>query len=181
MQETGKLIEEIKSTRSIVACTRLVDKYKRQVYSFCYGMVKDEQIAEEIAQDAFLKALDRLPSLKEPEKFYPWMMRLTYHLTIDFIRKKNIKHESIELAAHMKSTSNPYLDMVDLDRQQLIQGVLTQLPLEDRSVVTLFYMDDLTVKEIEKITGLSQSNIKIKLFRSRETLRKQFQKIYNQL
>jgi len=181
MEETRRLIEQIKRNQSSAAVGRLVSKYEAQVFTFCLRMVKQREIAEELAQDSFLKALKNIHKLKDLDKFQPWLMRLTYNITIDYIRKKKMDFDTIDIAENVSSSDDPHLDLVNKDRRQKIVEIIGKFQTEDRSVLTLYYLEDQSVKQIEAITGLSQSNIKVKLFRARETLRTELQKISNLL
>ena len=181
MEDTQRLIEQIKLNQSSAAVRSLVNKYQARVFTFCLRMVRNREVAEELAQDSFLKALKNINKLNDPNKFQQWLMKLTYHITIDYIRRKRIDFDPIETAGDITSSDDPHYDLVNKDRRQKIEEVIGKFQPEDRAVLTLYYLEDQSVKQIEVITGLSQSNIKVKLFRAREALRTEFQKISNLL
>ncbi len=176
MEETYRFIEQLKRTRSSTAASHLVERYQNKVFSFCLRMVKQREVAEELAQDAFLKAFKNIKSLQDHAKFEQWLMKLTYHIVIDFMRKKKITFNSIEQVGKIQADDNPHLELINKDRREQMEKIFESLEQSDCAVLTLYYMEDKSIKQIEAITGLSQSNIKVKLFRTRETLRTKLQK-----
>lgn len=180
-EEDDRLIEKIKTTQSSAACRTLVDKYRKRVFSFCYRIVKNREVAEEIAQDSFLKALTRINDLKDVQKFFPWLMKITYHMAIDYVHKKKMKFEAVDSTLTESSGDDPHALVETKDRRALIEHVFLKFPEKERVVLMLYYLEDFSVKQIEEVTGLSVSNIKVRLFRGREELKKELQKIATHL
>jgi len=176
MDEDSRLIEQIKNTQSSAASTRLVDKYKRRVFSLCLRIVKDWGTAEEVAQDIFIKILSKINTLKSSSEFQPWLMRIAYHAAIDVVRKKRVTMHSMD-AAERLAGPDVTEEFASKERMERVEAAMMRFPAEDRAVLILYYMEDMSIKQIEKVTGLSQSNIKIKLFRTRQALREKLNPI----
>ena len=152
----------------------LLDKYSRQVYSLIFKVVRNREDAEELAQDVFVKVYRYLSSFKGDSSFSTWIYRIAYNTAISETRKK--KHEflaiedaiinnvSEEEVAEALGRSDTSVQMNKLD------AALEQLPPEERAVILLFYIKEKTIDDIADITGLSSSNVKVKLHRIRKKL-----------
>ena len=73
--------------RDRISCRNLVSRHQDAVFQMCYRILKDRELAEEVAQDVFLKAFGKLHLLNEPEKFPGWILRMAYYSSIDRYRK----------------------------------------------------------------------------------------------
>ena len=152
----------------------LVDKYKDMVYTIAYRIIGNHEDAEELAQDVFVKAYNSLKDFKGKSKFSTWLYSITYNSSISKVRKKRI--ESVSLNdhdnAHYEIIDNVYEQFYNFDKVpvELLKQALDELNPVDKSILTLYYQDDKPVKEISNITGLTDSNVKVKLHRSRQKL-----------
>lgn len=151
----------------------LVEKYQGRVYTLCLKIIKNKEVAEEIAQDVFVKAFRDLGKLKDRHKFPNWLVKIAYSKSIDQVRKKSIIKSAInEVDSSLLIESKTPLDAtVTNDRKQLLRLAINQLPHEDASIIILYYLEEMNIKEIAEIVGLSTSNVKVKLFRARKALR----------
>lgn len=139
------------------ALTELFSKHFRLVYSLVYRLVGNQGEAEDLTQEAFLKAWKNLKKFRQGESFKAWLLKIARNTAIDFLRKK--KHLSLsELNQEEISEIIPE-DVIDpkpsvleelSQRQdkQLIERLLGKLPLADREVLTMYYFDELTFAEI---------------------------------
>lgn len=152
----------------------LVVRYQDFIYTIVVRMVKVREEAEEIAQDTFVKAFERLNSFEGKSKFSSWLYSIAYRTALDSLRKhKKFQHHVPVEALHDEAISaieNALQKLVEKERSELIKHCIMQLSETDAAIVTFYYYEDLSVKEISKITGDSQDNIKIKLYRSRKKL-----------
>lgn len=152
----------------------LVDKYERLVYSLIRKVVGSPEDAEELAQDAFVKAFRSLGSFKGDCSFSTWIYRIAYNTALSEVRKKkleflaidemlltNVSEEEVADALGHTDTSEQ-LDKLDI--------ALSRIPPDERALITLFYMKEKTIEEVSFITGLTESNVKTKLFRIRKKL-----------
>jgi RNA polymerase sigma factor (sigma-70 family) len=151
----------------------LVDAHKDMVYTVCLRMLTSEADAEEAAQDVFVKAFRSIGSFQERAKFSTWLYRITYNHCISVIRKKV---KMIDLVDELPDGEVDEGEMNGLEsisaeeRSRYLKMAIESLAETDAVVVTLFYYDEMSLDEIAEITGLSSSNIRIKLHRSRKKM-----------
>lgn len=154
--------------------TILVQRYERLVFNLALRMMKNREDAEEVAQDVFVKAYRALQSFKGDAKFSSWLYRITYNRSLDLLkkRKREPASENIEAIAGIDyGQVENILDRMEQKAQQelILQGI-NKLEAEDAFIISLYYYKEHSVSEIAEITSLTESNIKIKLYRSRKKL-----------
>jgi RNA polymerase sigma-70 factor (ECF subfamily) len=152
----------------------LVDNYKDMVFSLAYKMTKNREEAEEISQDSFIKAFKNLKNFKGESKFSTWLYRIAYHASLDAIKKNRNNNSTFEIndvtLNQIKAVENILEGIERKERAIIIDDCLQKLPEEERSIIWMFYFDELSLKEIIEVTGLSEANLKVKLHRSRKKL-----------
>lgn len=152
----------------------LVEKHKDMVYNIALRIIKNREDAEEIAQDAFLKAYKKMDAFREEAQFSTWLYRIAFNTAISKARKKkpekairameDFDHSMVdEVHAGMEETN-------DQNKTTLIKLALDKLNECDFIMITLFYYKEASVQEISSITGLSASNVKVRLHRIRKKL-----------
>ena len=156
------------------AYTVLIDRYKDMVFSVALKMLRNREEAEEVAQDAFVKAYKKLNKFKGDSKFSTWLYRVVYNTCLDRIKKlkRSISVVPMEeiTERQLKSVDNALDLMEKQERTEMIQKCLNLLSADESALLNLFYFDELSLQEISKITGTSKNNLKVKLFRSRKKL-----------
>jgi len=151
----------------------LVDAHKNMIYTVCIRMLTSEADAEEAAQDVFVKAYRSIGSFQAKSKFSTWLYRIAYNHCISVIRKKV---KMIDLVGEIPEGEIDEGEMNGLEsisaeeRSKYLKIAIESLAETDAVVVTLFYYDELSLEEIADVTGLSSSNIRIKLHRSRKKM-----------
>lgn len=166
------------------AFRHLVDNHKDIAYSLAYRISGNPSDAEEIVQDAFVKAYTKLKSFREDAAFSTWLYRIVYNTAVSWLRDRTKrKPESGYPEKTEHSLSDTYEEKNDLEnREHAVRWAITQLKPVDRTIVTLFYHEDQTLKEIAEVTGISENNVKIRLFRAREKMKtlllKQYQEVF---
>lgn len=159
---------------NVNAFTFLIEKYKHMLYTLTIGIVKNREEAEEISQDSFVKAYKNLASFKGDSKFSTWVYKIAYYASLDMVKKKKryIYTEDIDEVreGELGSVQDSLKCLEEKERKEVINNALLKLPDEERVIITLFYFEDLSIKEISKVVNLSEDNIKVKLFRSRKKL-----------
>lgn len=174
MPDDKKIIKEIRKG-DVAAFSLLIDRYRHMVYTLAFQLMKNEADAEEVAQDAFLKAYRGLNKFEGRSAFSTWIYRITYHQALSKLRK--IKGREIGYDDDKSGTSgNSSFDEMASDniekedRKRFLKQALSKLKGEEATVLTLFYFEELRVEEISDITGLTVSNVKVKLHRGRQNL-----------
>jgi RNA polymerase sigma-70 factor (ECF subfamily) len=172
VRETIYRIERVKGGDR-EAFGALVDAHKDMVYTLCLRMLTSEADAEEAAQDVFVKAFRSIESFQAKSKFSTWLYRIAYNHCISVIRKKV---KMIDLVDDVPEGEPDEREMNGLEslsaqeRSRYLKMAIDSLAETDAVVVTLFYYDELSLDEIATVTGLSNSNIRIKLHRSRKKM-----------
>ncbi|MDV2887045.1 RNA polymerase sigma factor SigW [Alkalihalophilus pseudofirmus] len=164
------------------AFAELVELYKDKVYQVAYRMVGNAHEAQDVAQEAFLRAYTNLDRFDTNRKFSTWIFRIATNVAIDRLRKKkpdfylqdqvqgsrDLTYES-QLAA---SDDLPEEQIVTAEMQEWVQGEINRLPVKYRTAIILKYLEDLSLKEISEIMDLPVSTVKTRIHRGREALRK---------
>lgn len=152
----------------------LVDNYKNMVFSLALKITRSKEEAEEISQDTFVKAFKSLSSYEADAKFSTWLYRIAYNTALDSIKKNKKHHYNFELnevtLQQIKSVEGILEGIERKERAILIKSCLDKLPIEEKAIVWMFYFDELSLKEIVNITGISEANVKVKLHRARKKL-----------
>lgn len=152
----------------------LLDKYSRPVHSLILKVVRNREDAEELAQDVFMKVFRNLASFKKECTFSTWIYRIAYNTAISATRKKKYEFLAIEeevIGNVSEEAINNVLGQSDTSsNMEKLEAALEQLSPDDRAIILLFYMEEKTIEEMATITGLSVSNLKVKLHRIRKKL-----------
>lgn len=153
-----------------------VEKYKDMAYTVALKVVRNAEDAEEVAQDSFIKAFQQLKTFQGKSKFSTWLYTIVYRTAISKTRKKKIEVTDIdEYVVDNYSTDTSFSQIEELkheEQQKYIKAAIDKLPELDALLVTLFYINDNTLDEIQEITGYTKTNIKVRLFRARKKLYK---------
>jgi RNA polymerase sigma factor (sigma-70 family) len=155
--------------------SHLVEKYKDLAFHVSLKILLNREEAEEAAQDAFLKAYRALPSFKGGAAFKTWFYRIIYNNAISRLRssqnRKDISIEDIQISDNeVEETETALGRLSSEERQHYLQIALNKMTPESRSLLMMFYFDQLSVTEITEVTNLTESNVKVKIHRGRKKL-----------
>ena len=157
----------------------LVNRYKDMAYTIALKILRNQEDAEDAAQEAFIKAYQQIHSFQGNAKFSTWLYIIVYRTSISKLQKNRVFTFAIDDNIDEEwayDYSETQLDKLQISEQsKFIKQAIHKLPEAEALLVTLFYMNENTVKEIEEITGMTASNIKVKLFRARKILEKELQ------
>lgn len=155
---------------------QLVEYYQRAVFNLAYRMLGDPSEAEDAAQEAFMRAYANLGRYDTERPFKTWLLSITSNHCIDRLRKRRLTWISIEeegIMPHPALTSSepgPEDAYLDDERSKNMQALLSQIPPDYRAVVVLRYWYDMSYTEIAEALDTTESAIKSRLFRARQTL-----------
>jgi len=153
---------------------KLVVKYQDMVMSIAMRVLQQREEAEDIAQLCFLKAYEKLATFKGDSLFSTWLYRISYHAAISRHRQLNAAKaiRTSELSGQETLVADEFSEPLTEgeDDLQRLEKALKKLDPDERGLISLFYTQELAIVEISKITGLSESNVKVKLFRIRKKL-----------
>ena len=157
----------------------LVEKYQKSVHALVWRKIGDFHYAEEITQDALLQAYTKLSTLKNPHQFAGWLYVIANRRCIDWMRKQkpamqsleNIPMEEIEAVSYRHHVSEQQQIRSTERYHEIVKKLLAKLPESERTVVTLYYLGEMTTKEISKFLGVSVKTISSRLTRARKRLK----------
>ena len=153
--------------------TLLIDRYKNRAFSLLVNLLKNRQDAEEALQDSFLKTYNSLNNFHNDSKFSTWFYRIVYNtgLTILASKKRKIENEmnSIDDFYSLKEEAEVYARTENA--KDYILSMVDKLPIRNSLILILFYMDNLSLKDISEVLDISIVNTKVLLYRSRNLLR----------
>ncbi len=159
----------------------LVEKHQKGVHALVWRKIGDFHYAEEITQDTFLRAYKKLSTLKDPNQFTGWLYVIANRLCIDWLRKQKFTMQSLEdtpveeidKAAYARHIAEQRQTETAENHREIVKKLLAKLPESERTVVTLYYLGEMTTKEISKFLGVSVDTIKTRLRRGRKRLQEQ--------
>ncbi len=156
----------------------LVKKYKRKVYNLAFGLTQDRETADDLAQEAFIKAYFGLPQFKFKSEFSTWLYRITINLIKDYLRKK----ERMSKIWIQKMRENPFIQDDEVKRKEeekikdeqrkLVHRFIRALPRKYQIILSLRDIHGFSYQEISKILKISPGTVDSRLHRAREMLRK---------
>ena len=162
--------------------TELVGRYAERVYAMIARQVSDAMDAQELTQDAFMRAFDHIDSYDaQKASLSTWLCRIAYNLTLDFLKRRRPLIVSIE--DHQKEEKDisdeeleKELSTGSEERIEQLQEVIDQLPDDERMLLTLYYYEDRPLTEIAYIIGVEAKPLANRLYRTRKKLLKQLKK-----
>lgn len=160
------------------AFAQLVQTHQKPVYNLCLRMVSNPSDAEDLAQEAFVKAWRGLRFYKHEAAFSTWLYRLTSNVCIDFLRKQK-RQNTISLTDEDEQELEipdaepmPEELLLHREKQQAVAAAMSRLEEEYRLALTLRVVDDLTYEQIAEVLDIKVGTVKSRIARARERLRK---------
>ena len=179
--EEAALVRRVQA-RDEMAFREIVERYQSKVFSIIFGILRNHNDAEDIAQQVFSKIYFSIRNFDFRSSLLTWIYKITVNECYDYLRKKRVRklvYESdfSEEDALRMEASDPAVDPstpVDtkLAQQDLLVKLLARVSEEDRSLILLKEVEGHSVEELAAMTGLNENTIKVKLFRTRQKLLK---------
>jgi len=154
----------------------LVDRYKGAVHALAYRKLGDYHEAEDVVQEVFIRAYQKLNTLREPGNFAGWLYVITANCCRMHLRgryRKTARTIPLDQVSEKQWNSISLRRHIDEERRRLVRDALAELPEGDRTVITLHYMGGMSCKEIARFMGTSVGAIKDRLYRARKKLKKE--------
>ena len=147
----------------------LVEHYGALVYGLVLEIVRRPDEVEDLCQDVFFKAYQKLASLRDPNKFAPWLGRIASRVAVDWLHQKKVERAALEQA----STLNLYVLRADekTETGEMLWQALDRLPPEYRRAIVLFYIEGCPQRNIARFLGVSLATVKWRLYHGRKALR----------
>ncbi|MFC4386190.1 RNA polymerase sigma factor SigW [Gracilibacillus marinus] len=184
-----KIVKSIKLVKKgdQSAFEEIVEHFQGKVFAICFRMVGNKHEAEDIAQEAFIRAYINIQSYDENRKFATWLYRIATNLAIDRMRKKKPDYyldaeiqggEGLTLYSQIPDDNRlPEDEVESLETQSYIQKEIMALPAKYRSIIALRFIDELSLKEISEILEIPVGTVKTRIHRGREALRKKLRNV----
>ena len=173
------------------AFDELVTRYRTRIFGMIYNMVHSEQDAWDLAQDSFVKAWKSIGRFRGKSSFYTWIYRIVMNVTIDWLRKKQIRGGGAEFddAVQLKeidpaAKTAPKADELPYERMQRgelrakIDNAIAQLSPEHRAVILMKETEDMQYHEIAEALGCSIGTVMSRLFYARKKLQTLLKDVY---
>ncbi len=157
-----------------ISYSHVVDRHKERVFNLALRICGNREEAEEIAQDAFLKAFRSLRDLRRKSSFTTWLYRIVYNTSISHLRsRKNVTISLEEFPVERIDFEFSFRDPSEAEaeyRNALVNFAMQRITDEERGLITLYYYEEMNFEEISDLTGISKPNIRVKLFRARQKM-----------
>jgi RNA polymerase sigma-70 factor (ECF subfamily) len=184
--EEAALVRRVQA-KDEIAFREIVERYQAKVFSIIYGILRNHNDAEDIAQQVFAKIYFSIKNFDFRSSLLTWIYKITVNECYDYLRKKRVRklvYESDfseEDAQRMQnietaSSQSPPVD-TQLAQRDLAVKLLAKLSEEDRTLLLLKEVEGHSVEELSQMTGMNENTIKVKLFRSRQKLLKAAQRL----
>ncbi|MEJ5369047.1 MAG: sigma-70 family RNA polymerase sigma factor [Bryobacteraceae bacterium] len=184
LTEEAELVRRIQQ-RDEAAFRELVERYQNKVYSIIYGILRNHNDAEDIAQQVFTKIYFSIGNFDFRSSLLTWIYKITVNECYDYLRKRRVRklvYESDlgdEEGVNMERSEPDQAPLIDerLERRDLALKLLAKLGEEDRQLMLLKEVEGHSVEELARMTGMNENTIKVKLFRARQKLLKAAQRL----
>jgi RNA polymerase sigma-70 factor (ECF subfamily) len=157
-----------------VACRLIIDKYKIFAFNIALKITGNREDAEEITQDSFLKAFKSLSGFNRTSKFSTWLYRITFNMAVSKTRKKKVFFQDIyyENSSEIKTevADYPSEELEKTEIKKILEAAMNQLSQDDNLLLTMYYMEEMSMAEVAEITGFEENNVKVKIHRARKKL-----------
>jgi RNA polymerase sigma factor (sigma-70 family) len=176
------LIRMVKAGKA-EAYRALVERYQDMVYNLCYKILLDEDEAKDAAQETFIKIYQVLGSFREDSKFSTWLYRIASNMALGKARRKKraVPLEDARYVASDEQTGNNQPDnMSQEERSKYLHLALAQLDENDRLLLSLYYLEEVSMDETAEISGLDKNTVKVRMHRARKKLYNVLSSILNQ-
>ncbi|MGB9731444.1 MULTISPECIES: RNA polymerase sigma factor [Calditerrivibrio] len=157
----------------------LILKYQKQLFSTVFNIVKDEDLAMDIVQEAFLKAYEGLPNLRNKDQFYPWIKRIAINeslMKIDrnkrFVDMYNEDQDEDDYFFNsITDETNPEKELLEEEIRRYIRKYVDSLPSKLRTVIILREVEDMSYEEIADILQIPIGTVRSRLFNARQIIK----------
>ena len=151
------------------AFSRLVKMYERLVYTLIVRIVRDEDMALDLSQEAFLKAYRKMRTLRKPQAFVAWLCAIARRTALDHVRRSSLEITGAERALELESAvEDP--DPLD-DSAGLLRRAMESLSPRDRQLLTLAYFEEMSMAQVGKVMDIPAGNVRVYVHRARKRLR----------
>lgn len=154
------------------AFSYFVSTYQDMAFTIAYRICKNRQDAEDIVQESFVRAFRNLQSFRSSSKFSTWLYRIVYNTAINAIQSSIYRTEFTEYeqtkGKDLYSDLNPAESIEEHEKKIAINKILDKMPNDEALILSLFYLEENSIKDVSHILSLTESNVKVRLHRARK-------------
>ena len=187
-RDESQLVSEAKAG-NFTAFDELVNRYEKKIYRLGMNITGNREDAEDVLQEAFLKAFEHLPDFREDSRFYTWIVRIAVNEALMKLRKRRSSREvpmedtaddngDVVVREFADWKPNPEQQFAQAELEQILQGAVNSLPPSFRTVFYLRDVEGLSTEETAEVLDLTEGAVKARLFRARLRLREELSKIF---
>lgn len=175
-----ELIKLILSDRNSETYGILYDRYAQKVYQRCLKFIDQKEEAQDLTHDLFIKIYYQLPKFQFRSSFSTWLYAITYHHCMEHLKKKN-KLKIQQEVGILESTPDPIqreiedLEFLSLKAENL-KLAMDRIPVEDRMILYMKYLDESSIKDICTVLKLSESAVKMRILRAKNRVVQEYNK-----
>jgi RNA polymerase sigma-70 factor (ECF subfamily) len=158
---------------NLFAFEEMVKRYQRRVYAVARRIVQRHDVADDVTQEAFLRAYQALSSFDLQRPFGPWICRIAANLAVNHVRSPEAREQELpEGHAEMPTAApDPLRDVLEAEARHVLDAAIKTLPADQRAVLVLRVFEDLSYREIADALGIEMGTVMSRLSRAREKLR----------
>jgi RNA polymerase sigma-70 factor, ECF subfamily len=166
------------------AYSQLVQAYRKRILGTIARLIGRPEDVEDVGQEVFLRLYFSLDQLRTPEVFEPWLYRLTVNAAYDYLRRQRRRNEArmadlseqqVVLADAVASSKRDNEEQRHKRTRELVEILMSSVSEQDRILLTLKEIEGLSLKELEKVYGVNENALKVRLFRARQRILKVFE------
>lgn len=176
MNKDRQLIKRIREGDTL-AFRQLVEKYKDVSLSLACSILKDQERAEDVLQESFIKVYEKLHTFREDSNFSTWLYRIVVNNSYNSLKKRKNHAQFSEIPEGRLANPPAASELQIHDQKKYIQLAMEQLRADESLILRLYYLSELKITEIKKITGFKESKIKVDLHRGRNNLQEILKKM----
>jgi RNA polymerase sigma-70 factor (ECF subfamily) len=158
---------------NLFAFEEIVKRFQRRVYGVAFRIVRRHDVADDVAQEAFIRAHRALPSYDAARPFGPWICRIAANLAVNHVRSPEAREEALPEGHRERqaTTGDPLAGVLEGEAAEVLDRALGGLPAEQRAVFVLRVVEEMSYKEISEALGINVGTVMSRLSRAREKLR----------
>lgn len=184
--EEAELVRRVQA-KDEMAFREIVERYQAKVFSIIYGILRNRNDAEDIAQQVFAKVYFSIGNFDFRSSLLTWIYKITVNECYDYLRKKRVRklvyesdfseEDSLRMENSEAAVEQAHPIDEELARRDFAMKLLSKVSEEDRKLILLKEVEGHSVEELAEMTGLNENTIKVKLFRARQKLVKAAQRL----
>lgn len=158
----------------------LMEEYGRSLVRLAYTYVKQEQLAEDIVQDVFVKCYKNIDTFRQDSSYKTWLYKITINGCKDVLKSWNFKNIMISsfvgIQVQSSNERSPEEKFLDYEENTHISNMIISLPIKMREVIIFYYYEEMKIEHIAELLNTNQNTVKSRLLRGKQQLRKKLER-----